>query len=177
MTKNPAEQTAGHAEIGAARLLLSRMGVTAEDLLADPADKPEMPTFDVYIPKVAATLSVTTARAYGSYWKHVHRHWGARRLDAVSASDIRALAEQVKANALVRRNSRGGRNAAEDFVAAVRRIYRRAEDDDLIDERANPARKVTKPPTDALHPTRPAEASGGTSSCSTVLSRRHGGGA
>jgi len=70
---------------------------------------------------------------------------GDRPLDQVSASDIRAEAERAKATAVVRRNSRGGRNAAENFVAALRCLYEHAQDDDLIDERNNPARRVTKP--------------------------------
>ena len=51
----------------------------------------------------------------------------------------------VKANAVPRRNGRGGRSAAENLIAALRCLYRRAEDDGLIDERDNPARKVAKP--------------------------------
>ena len=44
-----------------------------------------------------------------------------------------------------RRNARGGRSAAENLIAALRCLYRHAEDDGLIDERDNPARKVDKP--------------------------------
>ncbi|SDZ24283.1 hypothetical protein SAMN05421504_11152 [Amycolatopsis xylanica] len=39
----------------------------------------------------------------------------------------------------------GGRSAKENFIAAVRCIYRHAENDELIMEMANPARKVRKP--------------------------------
>jgi integrase/recombinase XerC len=51
----------------------------------------------------------------------------------------------VKASAVQRRNGRGGRSAGEHLVAALRCLYRHAEDDGLIDERDNPARKVGKP--------------------------------
>ena len=51
----------------------------------------------------------------------------------------------VKANAVPRRNSRGGRNAAENLISALRCLYQRAVDDGLIDEKDNPARKVDKP--------------------------------
>jgi integrase/recombinase XerC len=51
----------------------------------------------------------------------------------------------VKANAVQRRNGLGGRSAQEHLVAALRCLYRHAEDDGLITERDNPARKVEKP--------------------------------
>lgn len=136
---------AARPELDAARLLLSRMGIDPQDLITTPGEPPPMPTFEVYIPVVAESLSENTARAYGSYWKHVLARWGQRRLDEITASDTRTLAEYVKTHARVRRNSRGGRTAAEHLIAAIRCIYRHAEDDELIDERANPARKVTKP--------------------------------
>ena len=44
-----------------------------------------------------------------------------------------------------RRNARGGRSAQEHLVAALRCLYRRAVDDGLITEAANPARKIAKP--------------------------------
>lgn len=57
----------------------------------------------------------------------------------------RRCREVVRRTALVRRNSRGGRNAAENFVAAVRCLYRHLENDGRLDQHRNPARRVTKP--------------------------------
>jgi integrase/recombinase XerC len=51
----------------------------------------------------------------------------------------------VKADVVPRRNGRGGRSAEEHVVAALRCLYRHAEDDGLITEAGNPARKVGKP--------------------------------
>jgi hypothetical protein len=51
----------------------------------------------------------------------------------------------IKTNVVARRNARGGRSAAEHLVAALRCLYRHAEDDGLIGEADNPARKVAKP--------------------------------
>ena len=134
------------AEIEAARLVLARMGVTPADLLAtNTADAPVVPTFADYIPTVAATVSPGTLRAYGSYWNRLITEWGERRLCEPTASEIRALAEKVKAGAVKRRNTRGGRGAAENFLAALRCVYRHAEDDELIAAADNPARKVAKP--------------------------------
>jgi hypothetical protein len=51
----------------------------------------------------------------------------------------------VKTHVVVRRNACGGRSAAEHLVAALRCLYRHAQDDGLITEVDNPARKVAKP--------------------------------
>ena len=51
----------------------------------------------------------------------------------------------VKTHVVARRSARGGRSAAEHLVAALRCLYRQAEDDGLITEADNPARKVAKP--------------------------------
>jgi integrase len=137
------------AELDAARLLLAKMGITPSDLVAesDSSDEtaPEVPTLEVWVPKVAGLLSPTTARSYGSYWNKALAEWTGRRLDEITASEIKALSEKVRATAVVRSNSRGGRTAAENFIAAMRCLYRYAEQDQLIDERHNPARRVTKP--------------------------------
>ncbi len=53
--------------------------------------------------------------------------------------------EHTKIYVVARHNSRGGRSAAEHLVAALRCLYRHAEDDGLIDPADNPARKVAKP--------------------------------
>jgi integrase/recombinase XerC len=51
----------------------------------------------------------------------------------------------VRTHVVPRRNARRGRGAAENLIAALRCLYRHAEDDGLIDEKDNPARKVAKP--------------------------------
>ena len=103
-----------------------------------------MPTFAKYIPVVAA-VSPGTRRAYGSYWNQVLEHWGGRRLEEPTPSEIRALMAYVKTHVVARRNARGGRSAEEHLVAALRCLYQRAVEDGLIAEADNPARKVAKP--------------------------------
>jgi len=51
----------------------------------------------------------------------------------------------VKTHVVARRNARGGRSATEHLVAALRCLYKHAEDDGLITPGENPARKVDKP--------------------------------
>ena len=104
-----------------------------------------MPTFAEYVPVVAATVTIGTLRAYGPYWKRVVEQWGDRPLDEPTPSEIKQLVAYVRENAVPRRNSRGGRSAAENLISALRCLYQRAGDDGLIAENYNPARKVGKP--------------------------------
>ena len=133
------------AVVEAALVLLERMGLTPADLAAVPPPRKRVPTFAEYVPVVAAAVSNGTRRAYGSYWNRVIEHWGTRRLDEPTPSEIRQLMAHVKTHVLQRRNARGGRSAEEHLVAALRCLYRRAVDDGLIAEADNPARKVAKP--------------------------------
>src|ERR1035437_2732675 len=131
--------------VEAALVLLERMGLTPAALAAIPQDRPPVPTFAEYVPVVSAAVSAGTRRAYGSYWNRVVEHWGDRRLDEPSPSEIRPLMAYVKCHVVARRNARGGRSAEEHLVAALRCLYQRAVDDGLIAEADNPARKVAKP--------------------------------
>jgi site-specific recombinase XerD len=133
------------AVVEAALVLLERMGLSPADLASVPRARPELPTFAEYVPVVSASVSDGTRRAYGSYWNRIVEHWGARRLDEPTPSEIRQLMAHVKTHVVARRNARGGRSAEEHLVAALRCLYRRAEDDGLIAEADNPARKVAKP--------------------------------
>ena len=125
--------------------MLAQMGLSPGDLVAGPQDRPPVPTFAGYVPVVSAAVTAGTRRAYGSYWNRVLEHWGERRLDEIAPSEIRQLMSYVKTHVVARRNARGGRSATEHLVAALRCLYRHAEDDGLIAAGENPARKVDKP--------------------------------
>lgn len=133
------------AEVAAAKRLLSRMGVSLADLLAVPEDRPPMPTFTEYIAKVSASMGAGTLWVYGSYWNRILDQWADRRLDEITASDIRQLVQYTKTHTVARRNARGGRSAAEHVIAALRCLNRQAADDRLISRDDNPALKVEKP--------------------------------
>jgi integrase/recombinase XerC len=139
--------TAGsqQAAVEAALVVLKSMGLSLDDLTAVPHDQAAVPTFAEYVPVVSGAVSAGTRRAYGTYWNRVVEQWGARRLDEPTPSEIRQLMALVKASVVQRRNGRGGRSAQEHLVGALRCLYRQAEDDGLINERDNPARKVDKP--------------------------------
>jgi integrase/recombinase XerC len=133
------------ADLDAARLLLARLGVSPTDLLTTAPDRAPAPTFADYIPVVRAAVSNGTRRVYGSYWNRIAEHWGTRRLDEPTPSEINQLAEHLKTNVTVRRNGRGGRGATEHLIAALRCLYRHAENDGHLQAGDNPARKVAKP--------------------------------
>jgi integrase/recombinase XerC len=93
-TMNP--EASRQAVVEAALVLLERMGLTPADLAAVPQNRPPVPTFAEYIPVVSAAVSAGTRRAYSSYWNRVIEHWGDRRLDEPTPSEIRQLMTYVK---------------------------------------------------------------------------------
>jgi hypothetical protein len=141
---SPAAQpgTSQQAVAEAALLLLERMGLSPADLAVVPKARPELPTFAEYVPVISAAVTAGTRRAYGSYWNRIVEHWGGRRLDEPTPSEIRQLMAHVKTHVVARRNARGGRSAAEHLVAALRCLYRHAQDDGLIAEADNPAQAL-----------------------------------
>jgi integrase/recombinase XerC len=143
MTTTPA---ASQQAIDAAMVVLNSLGLSLDDLLsAAPAARKPVPTFAEYVPVVAATVTPGTLRAYRPYWKRTVEQWGGRRLDEPTPSEVKGLVAHVKANAVPRRNSRGGTHAAENLISALRCLYNHAADDGLIQEKDNPACKVDKP--------------------------------
>jgi integrase/recombinase XerC len=145
MTISDSPAGSQQAAIDAALVVLKSMGLSLDDLTAAPRARAMVPTFAEYVPVVSAAVTAGSRKAYGTYWNRVVEHWGERRLDEPTPSEIRQLMALVKAGAVQRRNGRGGRSSQEHLVGALRCLYRHAEDDGLIDERDNPARKVDKP--------------------------------
>lgn len=144
-TNNAASVATDRELVAAARMMLQRMGVDPNDLMTEPVDRPPVPTFDEYIPQVEDAVSLSTAKTYGSYWKRIRAKWGSRTLLEPTPTEIKQFTEEIKANAVQRRNSRGGRGTAENFIAALRCIYRHAENDELIKPDENPTRRTAKP--------------------------------
>jgi integrase/recombinase XerC len=128
-TPQPPQSVATAADLDAARLLLTRLGVSPVDLLTTPQEREPAPTFAEYIPTVSAAVTDATRRVYGTYWNHILEQWANRRLDEPTPSEIKQLMEYVRTHVVVRRNARGGRSAAEHFIAAFRCLYQHAEND------------------------------------------------
>jgi hypothetical protein len=66
-------------------------------------------------------------------------------MDEPTPLEIAQLGKQIRASRVLRRNGRGGSSAEENFVAAMRCLYRRAVDNGYLTEADNPAAKVAKP--------------------------------
>lgn len=134
-------------ELEVARVLLDRLGIRPEQLVGakGPGITASVPTIRRYLDKVAEAVPPATRRVYGPYWRRVADDWGDRRIDEVTPLEIKQLAERVKADVVVRRNSRGGRSAAEHLISALRCMYRHAVSDGLIADSDNPAVRVPKP--------------------------------
>ncbi|WP_063007166.1 tyrosine-type recombinase/integrase [Nocardia kruczakiae] len=134
-----------HIDVETARILLQRLGVRPEDLVNSATTSTTTPTFGDYIPRLRTAVPTGTSRAYASYWTRIETLWHDRRLDEPTASEFKQLVETTKKNAIVRRNSRGGRSAAEHMVAAIRCLYRHAHDDGYLSLNDSPATTLTKP--------------------------------
>lgn len=133
------------ADLDAARLLLTRLGISPEQLLGASRGSGPIPRFRDYITQVADAVPPGTRRVYDTYWRRVIEVWGDRPIDEPTPLEIKQLAEHIKLQVVVRRNSRGGRSAAEHLIAALRCMYRHAVADGLIAEADNPATRVAKP--------------------------------
>ncbi|WP_433261640.1 tyrosine-type recombinase/integrase [Actinosynnema sp. CS-041913] len=128
--------------VQAARLLLAQLGVTPNDLMRIPVD---LPTFAAYVPTVIAASGPGAVRTYGTYWTRIVETFGDRRLDEPAPSEIEALMRRLVATRTIRRNDCGGHSVAEHLVAAMRAVYNRAINDNLVPPNYNPADKVPKP--------------------------------
>lgn len=133
------------SDLDAVRTLLDRLGIAPEDLLGGPQMPRRVPTIGDYVDRVVVAVSPGTHRVYGTYWRKVAELWGDRHLDEPTPLEVKQLAEQIRAQVVVRRNSRGGRVAAEHLIAALRCLYRHAVTDGLIRADRNPTVGVAKP--------------------------------
>ena len=132
-------------DLEAAALLLARLGVTPEQLLAAAPGRTDIPTFREYIDQLSTAVPASTRRAYATYWRRIVDDWGDRRINEPTPTEIQRLCESQRVHVVMRRNTRGGRSATEHLIAALRCLYRHAVADNLITERDNPAARVAKP--------------------------------
>ncbi len=118
------------------------MGISPADLVCAGASAP---TFGEVIPKVRKILSPGTLRTYNTHFNRLLDLWSEQRMDEVSKTDLEEVAQTVQATARTTRVTRGGGGAVENFISAVRCVYRFAEDNGWIRSSDNPARRVSKP--------------------------------
>lgn len=137
------------ASIEAAALLLSKLGVTPEDMLrAGSSSRTPRPTFATYIPQLLAAMPEGgTRKAYKSCWTRILDvpGWPDRPIDEPTTTDLEQLIGTSRNLRPIRSNDRGGRVAAQNTIAALRYLYRKAENDGHIPDGRSPARKLTRP--------------------------------
>ncbi|MEU6190216.1 site-specific integrase [Nocardia sp. NPDC047038] len=132
------------ADLEAARLLLQRLDVRPEDLLTAPTHV-TIPTFGEYVPQVVDAAPAGARRTYLPYWQKLSSRWPDRSIADPTGLELQQLVEHTRRHAIVRRNSREGRSAAEHMVGAIRRLYRHAVASQYIPASRNPAAALDKP--------------------------------
>src|SRR5881628_1037746 len=89
---------APRADVEAALLLLSKLGVSVDDLAAATSASPAtVPTFAQYVPQVAAATCPGTRKAYGTYWNRLVERWGSRGLDEPTPLELERLGQELRA--------------------------------------------------------------------------------
>ncbi len=96
-----------------------------------------------YLPDCVALTNDGSSQLYERYWNLLDEALGSKELDEIKPGDIRMVAKTARRRALARRNHQGGVYAEEHLIAAARRLFQLAMDNDEC--ASNPAAKVDKP--------------------------------
>ncbi|MEU5761297.1 site-specific integrase [Nocardia sp. NPDC047648] len=132
-------------DVQTAQLLLERLGVSLEDLIAARSTR-TIPTFAEYVPVVYSAMPPGRTRVcYMTYWKKLVEVWPDRRLDEPTITEFKQLIVGFQAQRYVRRTDRGGYALANMTISALRCLYRHAVDDNLIRPTDNPVTRLVKP--------------------------------
>ncbi|WP_280188732.1 MULTISPECIES: tyrosine-type recombinase/integrase [Nocardia] len=134
------------ADIATVQMMMERLGLTVADLSAGTVSA--VPTFAEYVPTVLAAMPVGRTRThYETYWKKILAQpgWAQRRLDEPTTADLQGLCETIREQRVIRRSDRGGREVIRHVIDALRRLYKHAEDNCVLEYRDNPAARLTKP--------------------------------
>ncbi|MFD8246697.1 hypothetical protein [Nocardia sp. NPDC059691] len=140
--------TRAAADIATVAMMMDRLGLTVADLSAQTGSTRAVPTFAEYIPTVLAAMPDGRTRThYQTYWNKILAQpgWAQRRLDEPTPADLRRLCETIRAQRVIRRSDRGGREVVGHVIDVWRRLYKHAEDNRIIEYRDNPAARLTKP--------------------------------
>jgi integrase len=136
------------ADIATVQMMMDRLGLSVDDLTARAESSRAVPVFAEYIPTVLAAMPAgLTRNHYQTYWNKILAQpgWAQRRLDEPTTADLQVLCEAIRAQRVIRRSDRGGGDVVRHVIDALRRLYKHAEDNRVIDPRDNPAVRLTKP--------------------------------
>ncbi|MDE1674629.1 tyrosine-type recombinase/integrase [Nocardia gipuzkoensis] len=136
------------ADIATVQMMMERLGLSVADLTARAESPRTVPAFAEYIPTVLAAMPTgLTRNHYQTYWNKILAQpgWAQRRLDEPTTADLQGLCEAIRAQRVIRRSDRGGGDVVRHVIDALRRLYKHAEDNRVIDPRDNPAVRLTKP--------------------------------
>ncbi|MEV4130484.1 site-specific integrase [Nocardia sp. NPDC049707] len=136
------------ADVAAVRMMMDRLNLTLAELSDDTGAATSVPTFGDYIPVVADSMPASRTRDhYQTYWTKILAQpgWAERPLNEPTAVELQALCEVIRTQRLIRRNGRDGREVVRHVIDALRRVYKHAEDNRIMDPRDNPAARLTKP--------------------------------
>lgn len=124
----------------------AELGITADDFQNT---TPPAETVATYVARVMPTAGPGHAHTSKTYLTKFAAadQYGTRTLDSITQTDIATFVQYIQRNAVesrgARRNSRGGRSAAENCISALRWLFGRAIGDHLVT--SNPALAVAKP--------------------------------
>ncbi|MGK8503602.1 hypothetical protein [Nocardia asiatica] len=107
------------ADVATVQMMMERFGLTLADLSAGAGSARAVPTFAEYIPQVLASMPEGATREhYGTYWSKILAQpgWGARRLDEPTTADLQGLCEAIRAQRVIRRSDRGGRDVVRHVI-------------------------------------------------------------
>ncbi|MGN2638566.1 tyrosine-type recombinase/integrase [Nocardia takedensis] len=135
-------------DVAAVRMMMDRLEVSVEDLAAERETVASAVTFGDYIPRVLESIPGGRTREHlHTYWRKILAQpgWSDKRLDEPTTQDLADLCEAIRRARLIRRNDRGGHDVVRHVVEALRRLYRHAEDNKVLDPRDNPTTRLRRP--------------------------------
>lgn len=78
-------------------------GLTLEDLVAAARADRSLPTVSEFRPRVESAARAGAAKTYKTYWNGLEEAYGDRRLDQITTTDLRVVANAREASAKAKR--------------------------------------------------------------------------
>jgi hypothetical protein len=89
------------AELEAARLLLSKMGISPDELVGTPAPSVPAPTFSEYVPGLVETVSPGSRKTHLTHWNRLVERWPNRPITEPTVTELESLREWTKTKLVV----------------------------------------------------------------------------